>query len=137
MASIFEVIQKDDIPKLWALVEAAMDQKKGTILVISGEAEDEAVRLSAQCTRVKPIDLTDDMLRGISAIDGAVLVDINAKVHAIGIILDGIATSNGNPTRGSRYNSALRYSDTRRGNCLLAVVSEDKSSYSRLVVHSK
>ncbi|MFL0473461.1 diadenylate cyclase [Priestia sp. 179-F W1.4 NHS] len=130
---VFEEIEDDVIPRLYALVEAAKGQKKGTILVISGEAAEEANRLSAQCTKVKPIELTQEMMEMVSVIDGAVLVDCEARVHAIGTILDGIATSNGDSTRGSRYNSAVKYSDTRKGNCLLVVVSEDK--YANLVFY--
>ncbi|MCL6709294.1 diadenylate cyclase [Pseudomonas sp. R2.Fl] len=123
---VFAEVEDDDIPKLYALVEAAKEQKKGTILVISSEADKESNRLLAQCTKVKPIELTNEMMEMVSVIDGAVLVDCKARVHAIGVILDGIATSKGDPTRGSRYNSAVKYADTRQGNCLLVVVSEDK-----------
>ena len=60
--------------------------------------------------------------------DGAVLLDPDATCHAIGVILDGFAAAHGNPARGSRYNSAVRYkeySQQRRIACLVLVRSED------------
>jgi hypothetical protein len=34
---------------------------------------------------------------------GGVLIDPNGTCYAIGVILDGIATTKGDPARGSRY----------------------------------
>jgi hypothetical protein len=57
-------------------------------------------------------------------IDGALLVDPNGDCHAIGVILDGTASSHGNPGRGARYNSAVRYVESAfdRGIQTLAIV---------------
>ena len=40
-------------------------------------------------------------------------------------ILDGLATEKGDSSRGSRYNSAVRYVESSRYACLAIVVSED------------
>ena len=45
--------------------------------------------------------------------------------YAIGAILDGLATDEGDPSRGARYNSAVRYVKSSQVNCLAVVVSED------------
>lgn len=44
--------------------------------------------------------------------------------HAIGVILDGAANAKGTPSRGARFNSALRYVHGYPGR-LAVVVSED------------
>jgi hypothetical protein len=44
---------------------------------------------------------------------------------AIGAILDGLATDAGYPSRGARYNSAIRYVASSSHACLAIVVSED------------
>ena len=46
-------------------------------------------------------------------------------MHAIGVILDGVATEIGDPSRGSRYNSAVRYLETSEIATLFILVSED------------
>lgn len=60
----------------------------------------------------------------VTAIDGAVLVSPDATCFAIGVILDGRATPKGNPARGARYNSAIRYVESQNQS-LAIVVSED------------
>jgi len=64
-------------------------------------------------------------MRLITAIDGAVLIDPGNRCHAIGAILDGLASEAGDPSRGARYNSALRYVAASLHACLAIVVSED------------
>ncbi|HOX40391.1 MAG TPA: DNA integrity scanning protein DisA nucleotide-binding domain protein [Candidatus Brocadiia bacterium] len=61
-------------------------------------------------------------------VDGAVILDFGGRCYAIGAILDGMATKNGNPARGARYNSALRYVEMKKQqgkDCIAVVVSED------------
>ena len=70
---------------------------------------DEANRLRNQSTPIAACRLTSELLSHLTGIDGAVLVDPNGYCHAIGVILDGLATAQGNPARGARFNSALRY----------------------------
>jgi DisA bacterial checkpoint controller nucleotide-binding len=43
----------------------------------------------------------------------------------VGVILDGHASGKGDPSRGSRFNSAIRYYETQGGDCLVIIVSED------------
>jgi hypothetical protein len=110
---------------LWELALAASEQKHGTILVISQAAASEAKRLEKQSTPIDPIRLTPDVLKAVTSIDGAVLIDPAGVCHAIGVILDGRASTKGNPGRGARYNSAQRYADSSEDPCLAVVVSED------------
>ncbi|RYD68878.1 MAG: hypothetical protein EOP53_28110, partial [Sphingobacteriales bacterium] len=102
-----------------------MYQQKGTILVISEGAEEEAERLSKQAFKIKPFKINPNMLRLVTNIDGAVLLSPDGCCYAIGVILDGLASERGEPSRGSRFNSALRYSESNPFKCLAVVVSED------------
>jgi DNA integrity scanning protein DisA with diadenylate cyclase activity len=113
---------------LWSIVYAALRQKHGTMIVIIQEALSEAERLRHQSTTIKPIRLDPHFLLPLSSIDGAILIEPNATCHAIGVILDGIASEKGDPARGARYNSAIRYNDYLRArdqSCLIVVISED------------
>ncbi len=41
------------------------------------------------------------------------------------MILDGLATGEGDPGRGARYNSAVRYTAASSAPCLVLIVSDD------------
>jgi hypothetical protein len=107
------------------LVGEAAKEKHGTMLVISEEAVAEADRLANQATLVEPCTLTPELLRQLTPIDGAVLLDPAGTCRAIGVILDGMATEKGNPARGARFNSAIRYVESQKKACMAIVVSED------------
>ncbi|SHK68702.1 DNA integrity scanning protein DisA nucleotide-binding domain protein [Hymenobacter psychrotolerans] len=122
---IFPRLDTGTVEYLWELTQRASEQTHGTILVISEGAAQEAVRLTRQCFRVAPRLMTPSVLRLVTNIDGAVLIEPDGTCHAIGAILDGLATEKGDSSRGSRYNSALRYVESSRYACLAIVVSED------------
>ncbi|MBL1822865.1 hypothetical protein ELE64_33570, partial [Klebsiella pneumoniae] len=63
----------------------------------------------------------------VSGIDGTILLDPAGLCHAIGIILDGEATDECTPSRGSRYNSGVRYVQTSGTRRLAIVVSDDRT----------
>lgn len=94
---------------LWALATAAADAEHGTMLVVSERAAAEAARLGSQALTVEPTQLDDSLVRQVTGIDGAVLVDPSGCCHAIGVILDGTAVGEGDRSRGARYNSAVKY----------------------------
>ena len=113
---------------LWGLARAASKAEHGTMLVISDSAADEATRLGSQAFLVEPTQLSADSIRQVTAIDGGVLVDPSGMCYAIGVILDGIATTRGDRSRGSRYNSAIRYlasAKARGAHTVILLVSED------------
>ena len=124
---LFSGIDKARLHTLWDITMEATKQKHGTILAISSEAEQEAIRLSSQCFKIKPIRINKDIIHQITSIDGAVLIDTDCTCHAIGVILDGIATGNGDSSRGARYNSAIRYYEymENKAKTMLVVISED------------
>jgi len=108
-------------------VEAAVEQRHGTMLVITPEAEQETQRLAAQSTVIDPVIISQSLISHLSNIDGAILISPEGIIYAFGVILDGQASKNGNSARGARYNSAIRYVDekSRKVNCLALIVSED------------
>ncbi|GAA4349101.1 diadenylate cyclase [Hymenobacter saemangeumensis] len=124
-SQVFPSLNPDSIDYLWDLAHSATTQPTGTILVITTGAAQEAQRLSRQGFRVVPRIMTPSVLRLVTNIDGAVLIEPNGMCHAIGAILDGLATEKGDSSRGSRYNSALRYVNSSTYPVLAIVVSED------------
>lgn len=128
---LFPGIGLVEIDFLYQLALGACKQRHGTILVITPFAKDEAERLSSQSTGIVPTLATQEILRCVSSIDGAILIDMDGVCHAIGVILDGNAIQDGDTGRGARYNSTLRYIHgmrERKMPCLALVVSEDGTS---------
>jgi hypothetical protein len=121
-----ELFRECDADALWALAESAKGAKHGTMLVISDQAAEEADRLASQALTIEPRRL-DGLVGQVTSIDGAVLVDPSAYCHAIGVILDGTVTIEGDRSRGARYNSALKYLAFVEGKAatVILVVSED------------
>lgn len=110
---------------LWDLAQAAADAEHGTMLVISAEAAGEARRLGAQAIVIDAMPVAAADLGSLTTIDGAILLDPTGTMHAMGVILDGVTAGKGDPARGSRYNSAVRYLDTTKIPSMIILVSED------------
>ena len=113
-----------NVDQLVALANAVIAQRHGAMLVITPSAAGEAERLAKQATVVEPFDLIPDLIDLVTAIDGAVLVDLDCKCHAIGVILDGLASDKCTSARGARYNSGVRYAYQKSDRVVL-VKSED------------
>ncbi len=126
---IFTNIQQSDMDDLWEVLEQAIEQKHGTMLVIldTNTAKDEADRLGGQCFKITPKKLNAELIKELTSIDGSLLLSSDGNCHAIGVILDGQAAKGGDSSRGSRYNSAIRYSESMKGKheLLIVVISED------------
>ena len=122
---VFIDITEDNIKVLTNVINAAIHQKHGTTIVISRDAINEAVRLGNQSTNIEPKLVNDDLVRQVTSIDGAVLINEKAVCFAIGVILDGMASKNGTSSRGARYNSAIRYVESVNCACVIVVVSVD------------
>ena len=103
---------------------------RGAIIVITDKAAEESKRLAKSCISITPLDIRNARaILSMTKVDGALLFDTDAKCHCFGAILDGESTEEQeNSSRGSRFNSAVRYIETqsRAGvNCLALVFSED------------
>jgi len=121
---IFPESSDGERARLIELALAACKQSHGTLVIVSESAAEEAQRLGGQCTRLEPTKLIPSQITRLGAIDGAILLNPNGDCHAIGAILDGLATKGGDPSRGARYNSAIRYISDK-DKTLALIVSED------------
>lgn len=117
-------ITDDEIAHIAKLSRGASHAKHGAVLIVSAEAKDETTRLGKQSFPVKPFKLEVWQLPSVTSIDGAVLLDGSGICHALGIIMDGSVSKRGDPARGSRYNSTIRYVDGH-DECVVVVCSED------------
>ena len=125
MRRVFASVSDENIRAIWRLAQTAVSQSKGTMLVVTTAAAQEAKRLAPQALAIEPQQIDSRLLRSLTRIDGAVLLTPDGTCHAVGVILDGIATGVGDPGRGARYNSAVRYTAASSAPCLIVIVSED------------
>ena len=125
MRRVFASVSDDNIRSIWRLAQTAVSQSKGTMLVVTTAAAQEAKRLAPQALAIEPQQIDSRLLRSLTRIDGAVLLTPDGTCHAVGVILDGIATGVGDPGRGARYNSAVRYTAASSAPCLIVIVSDD------------
>ena len=98
-----------DAERMWQLLKVMAEVQHGSMIMIATDAASEAARLSRQAMVIKPTLMTAELLRQASKIDGTILVDPFGVCYAVGVILDGLANERCTPSRGSRYNSAVRY----------------------------
>lgn len=128
---IFNNVDKQSLDyssnEVWNYINFAQNQKHGTMIVITDNAESEANRLSNQSfgiSKTKGFDYK--VVIGLTSIDGALIVDPKGYCHAIGVILDGeVESSIGDISRGARFNAALKYLFSNGDNCLVIIISED------------
>ena len=129
--STFKRILDMDEDRVWSvlrMLEKLTDEKQGTTLIFSDNAEQEAARLKSEGFAVVPFEVTAENVVAYSVIDGAVLLDPECRCHAFGVILDGDSIGDkADAARGARYNSALRYFEKRRscGDRLCLVILSD------------
>ena len=71
--------------------------------------------------------MTKELFCRVSDIDGTIILDPYGYCHAIGVILDGSANEQCTPSRGSRFNSGVRYVEANEKQRLAIVVSDDKT----------
>jgi len=124
---IFGKMQQNEVDNIWQIIQVAITQRHGTMLVITENVQQEAKRLSKQGFLIQQKRIDEVLVDNLTRIDGAVLLSPEGVVFSIGVILDGFASEKGDTSRGSRYNSAVRYYETNKDKfkCLIVVVSMD------------
>jgi len=122
---LFPEAEEQDSGRFMELLEAAASNDHGSLLVVAEDAKEEAERLANQATGIEPVFLTPELYTQGSRIDGAILMDPAGKCYAVGAILDGAASPGCTPSRGARYNSAVRYVMAAECSRLALVVSDD------------
>jgi len=123
----FNNISSSKIDELFEIIKIAFEQKKGTMILITENAEEESIRLKNQCINVTPFKINNKYLFEMTKIDGAIIINNALQCYAFGAILDGVASSHGDSSRGARYNSALTYKNSKTNKCFLIVISEDNT----------
>jgi len=127
LGRLFRTAPPAALENLWAVFCSAVSAKQGSMIIVAADAQREAQRLAAQGTAVEPTPLTPEVFRRVSGIDGAVMVDPEGMCHAVGVILDGMAAEECTPSRGSRFNSGVRYVSGSAHQRLAIVVSDDRT----------
>jgi len=122
---IFPESSSEDHERVWKLFNSAIRLKHGSMIVVATDAKEEALRLKQQGTCIAPTLMTTELLSRVSGIDGTIILDPQGNCYAVGIILDGEATNDCTPSRGSRYNSAIRYVNFSSSTRLAIVISDD------------
>lgn len=124
---LFPEVNAADVDSFTALFDTAVEQRRGSMLVVAQDAAAEAARLSGQGTKIVPTKLTPELYRRVSNIDGTIIIDPQCNCHAVGVILDGQANDRCTPSRGARYNSGIRYVAASPTPRLAVVVSDDRT----------
>ena len=127
MRGIFPRIGEEAIARYRAVLDLLAQQRHGSSLVVAADAASEAKRLERQGTLIEPTPLTRQLLERATSIDGTILADPQGVCHAVGVILDGEASDESTPSRGARYNSAVRYVAAGSGERMAFVISEDRT----------
>lgn len=114
-----------ELNRIWSIITEAQGSGHGTALVVSQDAESEASRLGSEAVTIAPSLLEPEKIVRLGNVDGAVLLGPDGRCYAFGVILDGVANGQGDPARGSRFNSAIRYQSTNGANSIVVVISDD------------
>ena len=110
---------------LWAIVQQAQACGHGMSLVVSDDPNGEAARLGGEAVPIDAALLEPAEIVRLGRVDGAVLLGPDGRCYAFGVILDGTANGQGDPARGSRFNSAVRYQNSTGAGSIVIVVSDD------------
>ncbi len=127
MRRVFQGIDEPAIARFRIVLDLLAQLRHGSSIVIAIDAASEAERLARQGTVIVPTPLTKELLERATSIDGTVLTDPQGVCHAIGVILDGQASDESTPSRGARFNSAVRYVSAAPGPRMAFVISEDRT----------
>ncbi|WP_249505673.1 diadenylate cyclase [Fibrobacter sp. HC4] len=125
---VFGEESKGKFKDLYVSVYALINQNKGGILLISNAAKEQSDRLKTQAILVDPFSINENSITKLSSIDGAVMVDESGICYAIGLIFDGmVPASGGDSSRGSRYNSSVRFTEylKSQGKKVMTIVVSD------------
>ena len=114
-----------ELSRIWAIIQQAQASGHGMALVVSSDPVREADRLGGEAVSINPALLEPAEIVRLGRVDGAVLLGPDGRCYAFGVILDGKAGGQGDPARGSRFNSAIRYQSTTGAGSIVIVISDD------------
>ena len=123
--TVERTVDSAEINRIWEITQEAQASGHGTTLVVSSDPVQEIARLGGEAVPIDPECLEPADIARLGGVDGAVLLGPDGSCYAFGVILDGKADRRGDPARGSRFNSALRYQRTAPVSSMLVVISDD------------
>jgi len=127
VSRLFPRTAHEDHTRLWDILCLQARQQHGSLVVIAEDAQTEAQRLSSQATPITPVLVTPELFARASRVDGGLLLDPSGHCCAIGVVLDGEANDACKPSRGARYNSAVRYVHNLNARRMAIVYSDDRT----------
>jgi hypothetical protein len=105
-----------------SIATQAVEHEHGCLLVIDDQKQTKGHRLSV------PLDLTNskniDLSCQMSIVDGALMIEPPCSLVSFGTILSGDTDEKEDPSRGARFNSAIRYTSSHPKS-VAVVASED------------
>ncbi len=115
LKNVMDSLHLENVEKVTSILEVLRKQDHGTSIIFMEEKllKEEVKRLSGyrRAYAMKPFPMleNEEKIVGISAIDGALLADVDGKCYCVGTILDGKLVIEGNSSRGARFNSLTNY----------------------------
>jgi hypothetical protein len=109
---------------LWGYVSALILAARGGLLAIAGGGLKTTGTSSASFT-ASPVVLEPALIVRLATVDGAIVVDDQGRVHALGVILAGPFAKGERPDRGARFNSGLRFVKSVDMGRVAVVISDD------------
>lgn len=108
LRDVLTTVSEDCFESVLAVIQSCRQRRKGCLLVLTDEGDPKNLighRLET------PLAGQQSYLNMMALVDGAVFIDFNGTVYGFGYMLDGIAQPSVEiRSRGSRFNSAVRYS---------------------------
>ena len=113
------------VERIWNTFQYALDSGHGTTIVVSEDPVSELERLAQEALSIKPEYLARKDVTRLGRVDGAIVLGPDGRCYAFGVILDGMASSSGDRSRGARFNSSVRYQETSRIGTAVIIISDD------------
>ena len=114
-----------EVERIWKTVQCALGENHGTTIVVSNDPISEINRLGQEALAINPEYLDYEDVARLGRVDGAIMLGGDGRCYAFGVILDGLATSSGDRSRGARFNSSVRYQKTTDIGTMVIVISDD------------
>lgn len=114
-----------EIDRIWDTFQCALASGHGTTIVVSADPVSEIGRLGQEAVAIRAEYLDHMDVARLGRIDGAIVLGVDGRCYAFGVILDGKATSSGDRSRGARFNSSVRYQKTSDIGTMVIVISDD------------
>ena len=118
-------VSEIEVDGIWVTFQCVLDSGHGTTIVVSENPGSEIERLGQEAVAIKPEYLDPKDVARLGRVDGAIMMGADGKCYAFGVIIDGLATSSGDQSRGARFNSAIRYQKTSNIGTMVIVISDD------------